>query len=110
MDKINEYLKRTRNVYTFPDGTTYDIRRPRIVCKDGFSISVQAGEYHCCNPRINGADEYDMVELGFPSEEDDLIADYTAWYDVDDPTEAVYPYVPIEIVNELIEKHGGIAN
>jgi hypothetical protein len=50
-----------------------------------------------------------MVELGFPSEEDDLITDYADMYVVDNPTKTVYPYVPIEIVNELIEKHGGIA-
>ena len=26
------------------------------------------------------------------------------------PTETVYGYVPIELVNELAEKHGGIVN
>ena len=38
---------------------------------------------------------------------DDLIEDFS-----DEPgtTETVYPYAPIEIVNQLIEKHGGIIN
>lgn len=106
MDKINEYLKRTRDVYTYPDGLYVERPRKPIVCVDGFTISVQAGFGMYSIPRINGADEYTKVELGFPSEADELIMDYAE--DPDDPTETVYGYVPIEIVNELIEKHGGI--
>lgn len=108
MDKINEYLKRTRNVYTYPDGISYERPRPWLKCKDGFVISVQAGYGLYSNPRINGADEYTTVELGFPSEADDLIMDYAE--DPDYPTETVYGYVPVEIVIKLTEKHGGIAN
>lgn len=108
MDIINEYLKRTRNVEELPGGIIYERPRPRIKCKDGFTVSVQAGEYLYCRPRINGADEYERVELGFPSAEDELIIDYAE--DPDDPTETVYCYVPIDIVVKLIEKHGGIVN
>lgn len=105
MDKINEYLRRTRNV-VMVNGNTYERPRPWIVCVDGFKISVQAGEYLYCSPRINWAEEYDTVELGFPSEEGELIVDYAE--DPNDLTETVYGYVPIDIVNKLIEKHGGI--
>ena len=49
--------------------------------------------------------DYESVELGFPSIEDELINEYAE----DEPyTETVYGYVPIEIVEELINKHGGI--
>lgn len=46
-------------------------------------------------------------ELGYPSAPDDLIASYA-----DDPiaqTDTVYGYVPAEVVEALIQKHGGIA-
>ena len=41
--------------------------------------------------------------------EDELIRDYSE-DDFDDPDypDIVYKYVPIEIVEKLIEKHGGI--
>ena len=49
--------------------------------------------------------DYESVELGYPSIEDELINEYAE----DEPyTETVYGYVPIEIVEELINKHGGI--
>ena len=101
MDKVNEYLRRTWT------GDRLCIR-PYIECADGFTISVQASDFHYCSPRINGADQYENVELGFPNMEEPLIADYAV--DPDDLTQAVYGYVPIEVVNKLIEKHGGIVN
>lgn len=107
MDIINEYLKRTRNTVEI-DGITYERPRQWIECKDGFTVSVQAGEYLYCAPRENGADEYECVELGYPSAEDELILDYAE--DPGEPTETVYGYVPIDIVVKLIEKHGGIVN
>ena len=108
MDQVNEYLKRTRNTCTYPNGMVYDLPREHAICNDGFHISIQASEYHYCSPRVNGADSYETVELGFPNREDILIMEYAE--DPDDPTETVYGFVPIEIVNQLIEKHGGIAN
>ena len=108
MDKINEYLKRTRIVHTDPDGWQCELPRKRLECKDGFTISVQANKWTHSIPSIDGADEYTKVELGFPSEEDELIMDYAR--DPDLPTDTVYGYVPVEIVIKLIEKHGGIAN
>ena len=76
--------------------------RPRLYCYDGYSISVQASEYHYCSPRLNGLQDYQSVELGFPSKEDELINEYAE----DNPgcLNTVYGYVPIKIV----EKHGGI--
>lgn len=105
MDKINEYLKRTLKVYEC-DGYRFQDIRPRLRCMDGFVISVQASRTHYCEPAINEAEKYVSVELGFPNIEDPLIIEYAE--EIDNPTETVYAYVPIEIVNELIEKHGGI--
>ena len=80
--------------------------RPRLCCNDGFSISVQASEFHYCHPRLNGLQDYESVELGFQNAEDELINEYAE--DGMDYTETVYGYGPIEIVEKLIEKHGGI--
>ena len=101
MDKVNEYLRRTWN------GERWCIR-PGMECADGFTISVQASDFHYCSPRINGADQYENVELGFPNMKEPLIADYAE--DQDDLIHTVYGFVPIEVVNKLIEKHGGIVN
>ena len=80
--------------------------RPRIRCKDGFYISVQATFCHYCFPRETFAGPYEEVELGFPSEADPFIEDYAE--DPNDAPDTVYGYVPIDIVERLIKKHGGI--
>lgn len=89
MDIINEYLNRTRKVLTLSDGTsTIDDVRPHVKCKDGFIVSVQASGFHYCTPRVDGAVEYETVELGFPNMADDLIMSYAE--DPEKPTDTVY--------------------
>lgn len=103
---IKEFLRTTLKTheYLFSDEVIQE-NRPRLFCNDGFSISVQASKFHYCSPRLDGAQDYEAVELGYPSNEDELINDYA---EDDDYTETVYGYVPIEVVEKLIEKHGGI--
>lgn len=81
----------------------------RVVCNDGFSISVQCGYHAYSTPRKNFADpkHYTAFELGFPNQADDLITEYAE--EPDKPTKTVYPYVSRKIVEKLISKHGGIA-
>ena len=82
-------------------------RRELVVCKDNFKMSVQASENHYCNPKSNGAGmSYSHVEVGFPTEKEDLLMDYCE--DRDEPTETVYAYVPAAVIIDVIEKHGGI--
>ena len=79
---------------------------PRLVMKDGFSISIQGSQYHYCSPREDlPFKEYTNFELGYPSEEEDLIAEYA---EDEDLTNTVYGYVPKEVVSKVVEKHGGI--
>lgn len=106
---VNEYLKATikaHMVNLFYKAKAYSVNRPRVVCTDGFSISVQASENHYCEPRENFLNEYKTVELGLPSEEEELLLDYAE--DPDELTDTVYGYVPTELVDKVLEKHGGI--
>ena len=95
-----EYLKKTyKNDKSF-------YARKAVLCKDGFVISIQGGtDGHYCLPRMH-CNIYDNVELGFPSKRENLIMEYIE--DNENPTETVYGYVPIEIVEKVIKKHGGI--
>ena len=104
MDKINEYLK-NNSEYGEAGGRIYFRPTKHIMCSDGFRISVQANRNAYCEPREDEAWPYDEVELGYPSELDELIREYA---EDEDTTETVFPYVPIGVVNELIDRHGGI--
>ena len=79
--------------------------RPRIVCNDGFNMSVQGSSGHYCSPRKT-QNWYSSLEIGFPSEEEPLINQFAETKH--DWTGTVYGYVPIEIIQEVITKHGGI--
>ena len=77
---------------------------PVMKCYDGFSMSVQAGEYHYCSPRNSGP--YTSVEVGFPSERVESLMEYAE--QPDNPTGSVYAWVPIEVIVDIINEHGGI--
>ena len=84
-------------------------RREVVECKDGFKMSVQASEISYCTPRKNGiATSYTSVEVGFPTEEEDLLMPYVE--DGDRPTETVYAYVPAIVIINVIDKHGGMVS
>ena len=75
-----------------------------VQCEDGFSMSIQAGEYNYCEPR-NNVGPYSAVEVGYPSEAEPLISQYAE--DPDCLTGTVYGWVPSEKVMDVIVKHGG---
>lgn len=104
---VKEYLKKTIHK---AEGVNYQTIRPRVNCKDGYSISIQASHCHYCNPREDFLEEYDSVELGYPNQYDELIDEYAEDFDDDGKacTNTVFGFVPMEIVEKLIEKHGGI--
>jgi hypothetical protein len=85
---------------------------PSIKCADGFSFSAQghAGAYSV--PRDDFASTYLKVECGYPSASEELLIPY---YGGDanepsfDPCQSVYAWVPIDVVEAVIAKHGGIA-
>ena len=96
-----EYLEKT-----YVNSGEYRPPRKAVMCKDGFFISIQGGtDTHYCQPR-EYCNYYYELELGFPSQKDELIMQWAE--DPKNPTQTVYGYVPIEAVEQLIEKHGGI--
>ena len=102
--KINEFIQKYRKVKKLVPGMTSS-HTPHIVCNDGFKMSVQAGQSLYSEPR-DVADHYEEAEVGFPSEEESLITDYAE--DQENLCGTVYGYVPCSIIDEVIEKHGGI--
>jgi hypothetical protein len=83
MDYVNWFLSAGNYAYG-------NLVRNTFFCNDGAVVSIQASEGHYCQPRENNASEYTDVELGFPERftDEDLID-------------------PIEVVNKIIERHGG---
>ena len=87
---------------------------PRIHCKDGFNISIQVNKGNYCasenGVRTFGTD-WKLVEWGFPSEQIDA-EKYNAenlFYEEDiDTTQSVGGYVEIELMDALLQEHGGI--
>lgn len=99
---IQEFMTRTYRVKS----NGIQSLRPLLICNDGFSMSVQASRMHGCSPRMDGNIEYSSVEVGYPEWEEELLIPYA--YNKDDLTNTVYTYVPVDIVNKVIEKHRGI--
>ncbi len=107
---LNEYLMSFRDGVGMcpPNEKGYKSSFPiaaRITCKDGFSLSVQANKATYCSPRENLGPWYE-VEVGFPSAKPEFIMEYAET--PDEPTQTVYGYVPIELVEQLIAHHGGM--
>ena len=102
--KINEFIQKYRKVKKLVPGMTSSLV-PYVICKDGFKMSVQAGQSLYSEPR-DVADHYEEAEVGFPSAEEYLFAKYAE--DEENLCDTVYGYVPCSIIDEVIEKHGGI--
>ena len=102
---INEYLEKHRKVIAITDHIAMVELRPEIECADGLTFSVQASHTHYCQPR-NDNGPYTAVEVGYPSKPVKELMPYAE--DTENPTSTVYGYVPVEIVEQVIESHGGI--
>ena len=102
MDIVNKYLNEQKENRTKFEKSVI----PTMRCKDGFTMSVQASEGHYCSPRSDDA-LWGAVEVGFPSEKEDSLLVYVE--NKDKPTNTVYGWVPVEIVEKIISKHGGLS-
>ena len=114
--KINEFIKKNLKVKVLSEDPLMkhmltSTRLPKIICSDGFTMSVQVGSSLYSTPK-KVAKRYSAVEIGFPSEDEPLIEKYAeSYYDPDVDfkyTETIYPYVPVRVVDKVLKKHGGI--
>ena len=69
-------------------------------------MSVQAHQGAYCTPRRNNAKKYKEVEVGFPSDIEPMLLEYIE--NDERPTDTVYPYVPVQVVTNVIARHGGM--
>lgn len=74
---------------------------------DGSSMSVQASDFHYCEPRRSGLKTYTSYEIGCLSEILDELKEY-AEAGTQDFLTASYPYVPVEVVSQIVKEHGGV--
>lgn len=100
---LEQFIKITNKPSIF--GSFSPVHRERIVCNDGFNFSAQGGYGMYSNPR-SASDRFDELELGYPSDEEELIMEYAET--PESPTDTVYGYVPCDIIQKVITKHGGI--
>jgi hypothetical protein len=102
--KINEFIRKYNKVKTLVPGMTSSFC-PHVICKDGFKMSVQVGQSNYSTPK-DDVDNYEEAEVGYPSEEETLIAKYAE--DTTKLCDTVYGFVPCSLIDRVIEKHGGI--
>ena len=109
--KNKDLLRCVKPIHLKNENMMTSTRLPKIICVDGFSMSVQVGFSLYSTPK-KVAKRYSAVEIGFPSEDEPLIEKYAeSYYDPDVDfkyTETVYPYVPVRVVDKVLKKHGGI--
>jgi len=83
--------------------------KPRIICQDGVSLSVQVGKYRYCTPRQD-EEPHSAVEVGYICDaNDDMMLPPASWEQYaggDFPTD-IYGYVPVDLVEKFIAAHGG---
>lgn len=105
LNKLFEATKRQVKYYagTGLDDTTG--RTPRLLCSDGFHVSVQVGDGNYCEPR-NSEGPHTKAELGFPTEPMPSLYGYCE--DLSCPTDTVYGYVPLEAICDVLNDHGGL--
>lgn len=101
VEEINRRFEgRKERVRSMPDNL------PALKAADGFTVSVQASQYHYCTPRHNEG-PYSHVECGYPSELPDA---WAKWAEESDTTKTVFAYIPIFVVACEFARRGGLIN
>ena len=77
----------------------------RLHFNNGGSVSVQASDTHYCEPRDNKG-PYSKVEVGYPTKGTKLPQILMSFQET--PDEMVFPYVPANVVEVMVEMNGGI--
>lgn len=101
MFDINKYIRDNRVIIR---GTALV---KKLVCKNGLTLSVQASFFHYCSPREDSLSHYDSVEVGYPSRKVDDLMEYAERPET--PTETVYGWVPVDVINKIVDDNGGVS-
>lgn len=109
---LEEFLEATNRYnpqYLLPV-SIYQDERPIVVCNDGFRLSIQASKYHLCTPLKNNRTDYTTFELSMLSEEIPELEEFKIYDNgpLNRFDTQTYGFVPREIVEEILEEHGGI--
>ena len=88
---INEFIKNNLKVKVLSEDPLMkhmltSTRLPKIVCVDGFEMSVQVGFSLYSTPK-KVAKRYSAVEIGFPSDHEPLIEEYAETFHQEDVTD-----------------------
>lgn len=81
------------------------LRAPVIVCGRGLQMSVQANRFCYCIPQRDTG-PYRWVEVGFPNRKIREFLRYAE--DRKNPKGTVYGYVPVRVVEKVINRYGGV--
>jgi hypothetical protein len=96
---LNNWLKETPYLHE------YSKVHEHLVCNDGTTLSVQASGTHYCSPRFNDSVSYSEVEVYFVSSDVPK-----CWLKYGDNVDHPFAYIPVVMVEEFIDSHGGIKN
>lgn len=103
---VKFFKKYGKCIFTTMDKDPYFAKFPPIVCKDDTFISAQAGENYHCYPKENLENfEYETVEV---FKNDDMIEELLLNPFECDYDNYIFDNVPVEVIDAIIEKHGGI--
>ena len=83
--------------------------RGRVMCRDGFVMSVQASRTHT-SVSCDDTGPYSAVEVGYPTEVESLLMTYQDAANIVDICEAspLYVCVSARVINEVIQTYGGM--
>ena len=104
---VKEYLKKT---FKLKYGIMPAVR-PHAVCADGFTLSIQASEFHYCFPRETLEDcDYNAVEVMLFGTIDSFTYNRFLKHSCGKEDGNLFSFVDIHFLELFVKEHGGIVN
>ena len=106
MSMLDDVINGAGQVIALAPGYALKGKAPGITCQDGTTLSVQASSLHYCEPEDDYG-PYSQVEVGLLSTPPPASwAPYAAGGEAVEEAK-VFAYVPVKLVREFIQLHGG---
>lgn len=103
LERLQQYLA-SGEVTRLSSGVSFKEPLEPVVCADGFRMSVQASSFHYCSPRTNEG-PWTSVEIWCCG----CVPEFEATQLYPTGGEEPYERVPVEVVAQVIDSHGGFA-